>query len=157
MTTPDFFSISLRSTGAKALLGLFAVMCAALLVPGSAKAQSCLECGWYYSEYDDPMVDCLVTFSGGNWCMLRTDFRDCESGRGCWDLAQLDFSEDGTAYRREGDDLLMHDGGDRHVRGREVERTCDGVLLGTRVAARRPSSPDRSMADGRNVLLTLEL
>lgn len=157
MTMPHFFSISLRSTGAKALLGLSAVMCVALLVPSSAKAQSCLECVWYYSEYDDPMADCLVTFSGGNWCMLRTDFRDCASGRGCWELAQLDFSEDGTAYRRAGDDPFMRDGEGRPLRDRNVERTCDGVLLGTRLAARRPSPTDGGMANGRNVLFALEL
>lgn len=118
----------------RAAVLLFLAAGATAVSPVSADAQ-CIMCAYDYQEDtpDGPTLTCVDYLVGGSDCILGPDF--CITEGFCEWIMLLDFSEDGTAHRRVKNDPLSRDGAVPFPLDETSERTCDGVLLGTRAAA----------------------
>lgn len=98
---------------------------ALLASPEPAEAQDCSEC--QFNGRPDPWgigsFRCVWAPEGYRNCHLGPNY--CQLEDECQEITHLDFREDGTAFRPADPRPSQEDGSTR-------DRTCDGVLLGTR-------------------------
>lgn len=128
-----FHGISITRVATVLLFSLVGV-----LLPKALEAQ-CVTCGFDFAE---DTFECADAHVGADWCAsgLSYDFETkewlswCIGGGFCEWIVHLDFAEDGTAYAQS---ASTPRGADDRLVGSEVAiespKSCDGVLLGTRM------------------------
>ena len=144
------FAQSLRTAIVTMSVALLVSAAATLLTPQAVDAQDCWIC-WFNPNASDETdnVHCSDTGMMGLSECEEPNGSTCElSGSVCNWLVHLDYSEDGTVAPLADDtpDRI----GRRFTNAGDVQRSCDGVLLGS---YRR----DPEEAPGTEIQLTLDL